>query len=1145
MRGGGQVNHEKFLRNLLPVLGLVFFSPSAPLWGGPDSEAEKLVVEAYRFRMGEGRPVDEVKARELYLQAADRGDPRALAWKAQRIYQGEPPFSRDPDKGRQIFHEIEEPLQKMADKNLPYAAKLLASSWALFEREKKGRQAFRLIESLAQGGDPDAMGTLGWFTEVGIGVQADPQLAFSLYQKAAEGGDVLSCWNVGHAYQQGLGPSPDPEQALAWYLRGAKQNEANCQRMVGIAYFHGEGVARDEAKAFSWFEKSARQGNPESQDWLGWLYEAGRGVPADPKQAFAWFQKSAAAGNPSGQKNLARCYEDGIGVSPDPVQAFLHYQKAAEGGQGWAMGKVAKFLETGQGTAKNPVEAFRWWQRQAEAGEFWGPEQVARCHAEGIGTPKNQEEARRWYGRVRIKLEEESKKNKAWAWDNLGRYFYHGLGVERDYAKALECYRKAAELKSEWAMEQIGWCYEKGLGVPADEKEAFSWYRKAAENGQAWSMGQLALWYETGRGTEKNPSQAYYWYRKNAEAEPANRWAQESLGRCHENALGTKKDDREALRWYRKAADAGSLWAGEQAGRFFEEGLGTEKDPEKAYGYYLPAVREKRPWVQQRMVSLGTTQLYEGEYDFAERCFQAAWDSEFRPGADWLHLLHTRWSEAWGSADPLKGIRIKRKSLEGQPEEGVGAGQLAAEALRFGYVEEAKKMTRDLMESRPIPAGDEEKARWHVLTGYAAMADPSVDPLTLQGKHFPESWLKKAAHPPAVGMATFNFNLVHPQSRLDFSHRGDFVAPLAPRRWASYLVQHACWGMQIWREQQTSGFSTLALTATGGPGQGGVFLWADFPVRNPQIAQEHLAIAETLAPSFAGKMGRAVLAWQAQDAGQAQEVLDPLRQELAEEALAAAEKKKQKNPKAEIRDSSRHGWNRQLEIFSKTGIPPWGNARGQVNFGFGISGGSGLFHGQLVGATWKLVVPFVLWLKPDWMLTVADFILQSGALSPMQLMDLYSRLAEKEETRAKACARLAMMQAQLGEKEAAWTWAERAAQERPADLEILRMAVAIAHWANKPKESALWQNRLREAETRQNLLGQDSPEKEYLRIFEAMREAEELEAREQTSEANLKFQTLLQDLKRLRENHPDWENAVVQYRIRILEKKLAPVEKEK
>ena len=157
----------------------------------------------------------------------------------------------------------------------------------------------------------------------------------------------------------------------------------------------------------------------------------------------------------------------------------------------------------------------------------------------------------------------------------------------------------------------------------------------------------------------------------------------------------------------------------------------------------------------------------------------------------------------------------------------------------------------------------------------------------------------------------------------------------------------------------------------------------------------------------------------------------------------------------------------------------------------------------------------------------------------------YESLAEKPETRAMACVRLAMMQAQLGEKEKAWRWAEQAAQERPSDPEVVRMAAAIAQWAGKAEESKKWQSRLHEVQVRRELLGKESPEKEYLRIFEELHEAERLEVLEKQGEADLKFQKSLQDLRRLSENHPDWETAVVQYRIRALEKKLSPGAKQK
>ena len=984
-----------------------------------------------------------------------------------------------------------------------------------------------------------AWDNLGRFYFNGLGVEKDYQKALEYYRRAA---DLKSGWameQIGWCYEKGLGTEKDEKVALEWYQKAGDHGQTWSMNQAGSMYEQGRGVEKDLKKACEFYLKSAQAGNSWGQYHLGDCYYGGRGVAQDYGQAFAWFEKSADQGNEAGLGGLAACYELGQGVKKDEKKAVGLYLESANRGRSWSMGRLAQMYEDGRGTEKNPAETFRWWNRKAETGDFWAPEKVARCYAEGIGVPKNPQEAREQYRRMLTKLEEETKKNSAWGWDNLGRYYFHGMGVEKNHGKALECYRKAAELKSGWAMEQIGWCYEKGLGIPLDEKEALKWYRKAAENGQAWSMGQCAIFYESGRGTEKNLVETYRWYRKRAETGEGNRWADENVGRCHEKAIGTKKDDAEALRWYEKAAQKGSLWAGEQAGRFYEEGLGTEKNPEMAYRFYLPSVQDKRHWAQYRIVSLGSSRYYQGEYELAERCFQAAWDSGYRPAAHWLHQLHVG-TLAWEKADPLKGIQIKRQSLREQAEEAEKSGALAGQALSLGYVAEARQMTEELLTSKQIQANNEQKAQWHVLAGYAALVDGPTDPLKVQGRTYPEKWLQTLESSPPVGMIVFNIKMVHPQSRVDFRHSGDFVAPIAPRRWASYLIQHIKWGVQIWREQELRGFRTLALTATGGPCKGGAFLWADFPLRNRVLAQEQFQIAETLAPNFAARLGHAVLAWQDQDADKAREVLESLQKEMAEEALAAAEKRKQKDPKSSNRVSSKRGWSLQVEKFVQEGVLPWGNVRGEVSFGFGLSSGSGLFHGQLTSAIWKLAVPFVLLLKPDWMLAAADMISQFGILSPMQLEELYTSLAEKEETRGRACARLAMIQVQLGEKKAAWEWAQRAASERPTDAEVLRMAAAIANWVGKPKDAEHWQGRFYEVQARKELLSQDSPATEYLRIFETLQEAEKLEALKKTSESDPMFRKVLEDLKRLKDNHPDWESSsIVQYRIRVLEKKLA------
>ena len=63
--------------------------------------------------------------------------------------------------------------------------------------------------------------------------------------------------------------------------------------------------------------------------------------------------------------------------------------------------------------------------------------------------------------------------------------FNRGLGYyeKKDFKKAVEWYRKAAEMGDASAQLNLGFCYDNGEGVEQDKKEAVKWYRKAAENG--------------------------------------------------------------------------------------------------------------------------------------------------------------------------------------------------------------------------------------------------------------------------------------------------------------------------------------------------------------------------------------------------------------------------------------------------------------------------------------------------------------------------------------------------------------------------------------------------------------------------------------------------------------------------------------
>jgi len=1019
---------------------------------------------------------------------------------------------------------------------------------------------------------------------LGEGCLVDMNRARALYRKAADLGDPRAlAWKARNIYGGGHGFSKDEAEARRIFqeieprLRemGSKKEDdalgSLCRTLGTIdpktrgpeafelaqknaidgkasdwmtlarCFHQGIGVTKNEEEALKWYRKSAEQGEATGQRLLGWYYANGTGVTKDEKEAVKWYRKSAEQGEATGQRLLGWCYANGTGVTKDEKEALRWYHEAADLGEVWSMGQLARIYEEGRGTEKNPAEAFRWWNRQVEKGDFWAPENVARCHANGIGTLKSPEEAAKWYGKVRTRLEEETKKNEAWAWDNLGRFYFNGLGAEKDYAKALECYRKAAGLKSGWAMEQMGWCLEKGFGVRADDKEALSWYLKAAEAGQAWSMGQCATFYENGRGTEKNSLEAYRWYLKKAETGSGDRWADENLGRCHEYAIGTKKDEREALRWYKKAADAGSLWAGEQVGRLYEEGIGTGKNVKLAYEYYLPAVKAQRPWAQYRMVSMGSSEIYDQNMDFADRCFEAAWDSGYRPAAECLYLLHTSWAGSWEGANPIKAIRIKREALRGQSSEGSESAKLAGELLLLGKPGDALAMVQELINSKTLGGDDWDQARWHALAGYCELADPKIDALEVQGKRSPERQIKAIKDLPAVGLIQFNFTLRHPQTDLHFQHSGDFVSPVSPRRWASYLLQHAAWGVRIWRDQKLRGFLGLASTATACySNEGGVFRWADFPCKNQESALEHFRIADSLAPHFSARMGSAILLWRAGEKEEARLVLASVEKQLAEEVLAA--ENKEKSGKQSARRNKR-GWPWEVEELGKNGRIPWGNQKGEVSFGFGFGSGGGFFHGELIQAIGKLVVPACIWLKPDWTLWMADLFTQSGMLSPMQMVDWYKNLADKEDTRAKASKRLAMIEVQLEDKEEAWKWAQEAVLHNPGDPDALRMASGIANWAGHLREAKEYQEQLYQAQARREIMARESPEIEYLRIFSQFHVAEALQAAGKTAEAKVQLQRILEDLRKLEVDYPEWESAVVRYRIRQLEKKLSSPDK--
>lgn len=93
---------------------------------------------------------------------------------------------------------------------------------------------------------------------------------------------------------------------------------------------------------------------------------------------------------------------------------------------------------------------------------------------------------------------------------------YGKNGKTRDYARAVECYRQAAELGNSDAQNNLGHMYHQGWGIGKDLNQAAHWYRLSADQGNAYGQSNYGTCVEFGWGVTPNKAEAIDWYRKAA-----------------------------------------------------------------------------------------------------------------------------------------------------------------------------------------------------------------------------------------------------------------------------------------------------------------------------------------------------------------------------------------------------------------------------------------------------------------------------------------------------------------------------------------------------------------------------------------------------------------------------------------------------
>jgi TPR repeat protein len=205
---------------------------------------------------------------------------------------------------------------------------------------------------------------------------------------------------------------------------------------------------------------------------------------------------------------------------------------------------------------------------------------LGRHYYKGVGVQRDYTLAALWTRKA-------ANQGLAGAQCNLGAFLLYGQGVPQDQVEAVKWFRKAADQGYGPALSNLGACYEKGQGVRRNYAKGLTCFFKAVDLGIGAAALNLAYCYEVGHGVPKDEAKARAWCRKAADLGEAE--GQRKIGDSYSSGNGVPPDYIEAAKWYRKAADQGDGAAMSRIGCFYYEGRGVSRDAQTAYCWLLLA----------------------------------------------------------------------------------------------------------------------------------------------------------------------------------------------------------------------------------------------------------------------------------------------------------------------------------------------------------------------------------------------------------------------------------------------------------------------------------------------------------------------------------------------------------------------------
>ena len=365
--------------------------------------------------------------------------------------------------------------------------------------------------------------------------------------------------------------------------------------------------AKDEKKSLRYYsealkgflevEPSSKKLKPYVQYRIGKMYCYGSGTEQNYQKAFEWFERSAKQKNKFAQYSLANLYYYGNGVEKDLSQAFLWYRKSSAQGQPYASYAIAQMYNKGEYVNQSEETAQRYYKSalsgflkleskdQADDNLYY---KLGSMFKKGLGTDIDMDRAIDYFKRSA----EMNNKNGLYEY---GKELLLGEHIPQDKEKAVKLLEKAIKLENINAKRFLALELISGEHLDQDIDKGLAMLTECADSGDTCACYKVGKIYFKGEIVLQDLDKA----EKYLLLAEDNEFTQYALGKLY--LQKEKYDVQKAVDYFEKSADK-NMWSSYQLGRLYLFGSeGLEKDKTKAVEWLTKSANDGNEYAQNML----------------------------------------------------------------------------------------------------------------------------------------------------------------------------------------------------------------------------------------------------------------------------------------------------------------------------------------------------------------------------------------------------------------------------------------------------------------------------------------------------------------------------------------------------------------